>query len=380
MDLSSKKAERPRTMSTTGEIVRELIQSFISGNSNSFRLAAEKYITEERRKNHHIIARDIEKLLLNGASTSTSTKKLSLIGANTTDLPRDKERGIVLVEVIEPQRTLESMVLAQNIKSILDTIIQENRKVDILRSYGLRPASKILFCGPPGCGKTIAAEAIAQALYLPLILVRFDAIVSSYLGETAANLRKVFDFVRTRPMVALFDEFDAIGKSRTDEEEHGELKRVVNSFLQMLDGFRGETLIIAATNHQGLLDSALWRRFDEIVFFDRPDSEAICEVLLRNIKQIGLEQGVDIKLISRNLLGMSHADVERVALDAVKTSVLADKHPIDNKILEKSAQNQKRRVTLTNNMTSKNEIKVSHIPSTNELEISIAENKEECNA
>ena len=226
-------------MSTTGELVRNLIQAFMAGDSNSFRSGAEKYVAEERRKNHHILARDIEKLLLNGASTTASTKTFSLIGTHVTDLPRDKERGIVLVEVMEPKRALESLVLAQNIQHTLDTIIQENRKADILRSYGLRPASKILFCGPPGCGKTIAAEAVAQALYLPLVLIRFDAIVSSYLGETAANLRKVFDFVRTRPMVALFDEFDAIGKSRTAEEEHGELKRVVNSFLQMLDGFRG---------------------------------------------------------------------------------------------------------------------------------------------
>jgi SpoVK/Ycf46/Vps4 family AAA+-type ATPase len=367
-------------MSTTGELVRKLIQAFRSGDTSSFQLAAEKYVAEERRKNHHILARDIEKLLLNGASTTTSTKTFSLIGTNATDLPRDKERGIVLVEVIEPKRTLESLVLAQNIQCTLDTIIQENRKADILRSYGLRPASKILFCGPPGCGKTIAAEAVAQALYLPLVLVRFDAIVSSYLGETAANLRKVFDFVRTRPMVALFDEFDAIGKSRTAEEEHGELKRVVNSFLQMLDGFRGETLIIAATNHQGLLDSALWRRFDEIVFFDRPNSEAIREVLLRNMKQLGLEQGIDLESLSRDLSGMSHADIERVALDAVKTSVLADKHPIDAKTLKASARNQRRRVTLTNNMTSKPETKASQLPKANDKEASIGENKEGCNA
>jgi SpoVK/Ycf46/Vps4 family AAA+-type ATPase len=351
-------------MSTTGELVSKLIQSFMIGDRDAFRTAAEKYIAEERRKNHHILARDIEKMLLNGASTTASTKTLSLIGTHATDLPHDKERGAVLVEVIDPKRTFESLILSQNIQRTLGTIIQENRKTDILRSYGLRPASKILFCGPPGCGKTIAAEAVAQALYLPLVLVRFDAIVSSYLGETAANLRKVFDFVRTRPMVALFDEFDAIGKSRTAEEEHGELKRVVNSFLQMLDGFRGETLIIAATNHQGLLDSALWRRFDEIVFFDRPNSEAIREVLLRNMKQLGLEQGIDFELLSRDLAGMSHADIERVALDAIKTSVLADKRPIDAETLKSSAQNQRRRVSLTNNMTSEAEKHVSQFPQT----------------
>ena len=131
----------------------------------------------------------------------------------------------------------------------------------------------------PGCGRTVSAEAIAAELYLPLALVRFDAVVSSYLGETAANLRKVFDFARSRPMVVLFDEFDAIGKDRASLEEHGEIKRVVNSFLQILDGFRSDTVAIAATNHQGLLDPALWRRFDEIVFFDMPCAAAIEDLL-----------------------------------------------------------------------------------------------------
>ncbi|MCL5282203.1 MAG: AAA family ATPase [Planctomycetes bacterium] len=349
-------------MSTTGELVRRIVQAFMIGDASSFRTAAEEYIAEERRKNHHVLARDIEKLLLNGASTTASARTLALIGTQSSDLPRDKERGTVLVEIIEPKRTLESLVLAEGIRNTLSAVIHENRHADVLRSYGLRPASKILFCGPPGCGKTVAAEGVAQALYLPLVLVRFDAIVSSYLGETAANLRKVFDFVRTRPMVALFDEFDAIGKSRTAEEEHGELKRVVNSFLQMLDRFRGETLLIAATNHQGLLDSALWRRFDEILFFDRPDTEAIREILVRNTTQLGLEQGTDLERLSRGLCGMSHADIERIALDATKASILMNRHPIEAEALIASAENQRRRVSLTDNMTSKSEQHASQLP------------------
>ncbi len=172
--------------------------------------------------------------------------------------------------MFEPARRLTDLVLDEATRKTLERIVDENRKADLLKTYGSRPANRILFCGPPGCGKTVSAEAIAAELYLPLALVRFDAVVSSYLGETAANLRKVFDFARSRPMVVLFDEFDAIGKDRASLEEHGEIKRVVNSFLQILDGFRSDTVAIAATNHQGLLDPALWRRFDEIVFFDMP--------------------------------------------------------------------------------------------------------------
>ena len=144
--------------------------------------------------------------------------------------------------MFEPARRLTDLVLDEATRKTLERIADENRKADLLKTYGSRPANRILFCGPPGCGKTVSAEAIAAELYLPLALVRFDAVVSSYLGETAANLRKVFDFARSRPMVVLFDEFDAIGKDRASLEEHGEIKRVVNSFLQILDGFRSDTV------------------------------------------------------------------------------------------------------------------------------------------
>src|SRR5262249_29942103 len=187
--------------------------------------------------------------------------------------PRDEARPALLIELCEPRRELQDLVLCHPVRQTLERIILERRKEELLGAHGVRPVSKVLFCGPPGCGKTVAAEALAHELYLPLGTVRFDAVVSSYLGETAANLRKVFDFARSRPLVLFFDEFDAIGKHRTAADEHGELKRVVNSFLQMLDSFRFETLTLAATNHQGLLDSALWRRFDEIVMFPKPTGE-----------------------------------------------------------------------------------------------------------
>ena len=274
-----------------------------------------------------------------------------MIGAHADDVPRDKERGVFLVEIIEPKRSLQSLVVTLEVQKQLDLIVQENQRGDILHTHGLRPVSKVLFCGPPGCGKTIGAEAVAQALYLPLVLVRFDAIVSSYLGETAANLRKVFDFARTRPMVILFDEFDAIGKDRADEQEHGELKRVVNSFLQMLDSFHGETLLIAATNHQGMLDSALWRRFDDIVYFDRPGSGAIEEIIERNVRQIGLEQNVDLTKLSLSLVGMSHADAERIAIQAVKATILGKGNAISLDTLSECIEIQRKRVALTSRMT-----------------------------
>lgn len=367
-------------MSTTGEIIRKMIHSQVKGDKAGFRAAVEEFVKEERRKNHHILARDIERFLKNGAISSDFSDSLTLIGANNDDLPRDKERGVFLVEIIEPKRTLETIVISWEIRKQLDLIVQENHKGEILRTYGLRPISRVLFCGPSGCGKTVGAETVAQALYLPLVLVRFDAVVSSYLGETAANLRKVFDFARTRPMVILFDEFDAIGKHRTDEEEHGELKRVVNSFLQMLDNYRGETLIIAATNHQGLLDSALWRRFDEIVYFDRPGPEAIEEVLRRNVRQIGLEPTINLSKVSSDLVGLSHADAERIALQAVKSTVLANQKAISLGALQESIESQKKRVALTQEIAASSHPRQTHSDKADNLATDVAEEGESYNA
>src|SRR5262249_9453569 len=164
---------------------------------------------EERRKNHQIVARDLERLLAsyNGLAVVRSSHGLAPLSGGSRDIPKDKERDVPLVEIFEPARRLDDLVLDEGTRTTLNRIVEENRKSDLLKTYGARPANRILFCGPPGCGKTVSAEAVATELYLPLALVRFDAVVSSYLGETAANLRKVFEFARSRPMVVLFDEF-----------------------------------------------------------------------------------------------------------------------------------------------------------------------------
>lgn len=335
-------------MITASESIRKLLLAHLKGDDTSFHESVLEYIEEERRKNHHVLARELGRLLENrNGNAITRNGALKLLGITSGDLPQDKERGVMLVEVSDPSRGLDDLVLSRGVRDGLDRVVQENRGSDLLRSFGLRPAGKILFCGPPGCGKTVAAEALAKELYLPLVLVRFDAVVSSYLGETAANLRKVFEFARSRPMVLFFDEFDAIGKHRTAEEEHGELKRVVNSFLQLLDGFKGEALTIAATNHQGLLDPALWRRFDEIVMFERPNESDILDLLTRNLRQIGIDISISLEDVSKELTGMSHADVERLALDAVKQTVLENKRCVTSGALRKSIQRQKARIDVT---------------------------------
>lgn len=338
-----------KSMNTASEAIRKLLLAHFQGDEAAFRSAALEFVEKERKLNHHTLANDLERILSEPNGLPGSRKNvLTPLGNGSGNLPRDKERNAVLVELADPRRELDALVLSASVRETLDRIILERRRADLLGSHGFRPSSKVLFCGPPGCGKSVAAEALARELYLPLATVRFDAVVSSYLGETAANLRKVFEFGRARPLVLLFDEFDAIGKERTASDEHGELKRVVNSFLQLLDGFHAETLTIAATNHQGLLDPALWRRFDEIVVFPRPTRDEIKQLLARHFRQLTVEMPVVLDDVARSLEGFSHADVERVALDTLKQTILDGRACVRSDTIDAAVARQRERLAVTN--------------------------------
>jgi AAA+ superfamily predicted ATPase len=191
-----------------------------------------------------------------------------------------------------------------------------------------------LFCGPPGCGKTLAAEVIAAALSMPLVLVRLDSVISSFLGETAANLRKVFDYIEEQPVVALFDEFDALTKDRGDRADHGELKRSVNAVLQMMDGYRGESILVATTNYETLFDKAVWRRFDEVVRFEMPNLEQIKRLLTLKLSGIRRNFEADDAQVASLFKGMSHADIERVLRRAVKEMILSGREFMEKSHLD----------------------------------------------
>lgn len=323
---------------TNSEIVQQMFQAFARGDDKAFHEAANNYISEEKRKNHHVLARELERVLMRAnGSAGFAPRQLDLV--NYERVPHDKNRAADLVELREAEQDLEELILADDTRSALERVTEENRHSDRLRSHGLRPATKLLFYGPPGCGKTVAAEAFAKRLYFPFVLVRFDAVISSYLGDTAANLRQVFEFARRQPMVLFFDEFDAVGKRRDDADEHGELKRVVNSFLQMLDHFCGESVIIAATNHQGMLDTALWRRFDEIIAFERPDAAALEAVLRRNLRQQKLPARISLRAAAQELAeteNCAHADAERVARDAIKAALLKQENSVSKSIFDEA--------------------------------------------
>lgn len=303
----------------SGKTLRQLIKAGATGDSAAFREASEAVIREEREKQHHLLANDLERLLYGDqANLSPNARRLHKV----SELPKNKDNGLSLLEERPVVREEKDMVLSNATKSIFTDIIHEHNRADVLRSYGLQPAQKLLFCGPPGCGKTLAAEIFAQSLSLPLVLVRLDSVISSFLGETASNLRKVFDYISQNPVVALFDEIDALTKDRGDAADHGELKRSVNAVLQMLDGYRGSSILIATTNYESLLDHAVWRRFDEVIRFEMPDHKQIQRLLA--LKLSGIRRNFDTSdmRIASLFEGLSHADIERVLRRSIKEMVL----------------------------------------------------------
>ena len=299
-----------------GKLLRRLIRSGSEGDMEAFRGAAKQVIEEERQKQHHLLASDLE-AILHGRSTSSPALRFP-----TPAVPEDRERGLPLASVSEPARGLQDVVLSPKNLATVKGILREHNRVEVLQSHGLRPSDRILLCGPPGCGKTVTAEAIASELGRPLAIVRTDSVVSSFLGETAANLRKVFEFATTAPTVTLFDEFDALGKEREDYSEHGELRRVVNAVLQMLDAYQGRSLIVAATNHERMLDKAIWRRFEEVLFLEPPTASQLHQLL--TLKLRGVRHSFEIKDLAESgwFKGSTHADVERLVLRAIKEMVL----------------------------------------------------------
>jgi len=265
-------------------------------------------------------------------------------------LPRDPDRDAALVDLRQPSRTRADIVLSPELGRKLDRIEAEFRCLDDLARRGLPGKTRLLFIGPPGCGKTLCAEVLAAELGLPLLYARFDGIVSSYLGETATNLRRVLQFAARRPSMLFFDEFDVLGKDRDDPQEVGELKRVVGTFLQLLDSHPRESLVVAATNHHGLLDEALWRRFDEVLSFEKPSIEQLQQLLELRLRAVR-KPGVDIAALAAQMLGFTFADAEKVCFEATKAMLLAQKKELTSELVEAELTEHRARIALSGTRT-----------------------------
>lgn len=214
------------------------------------------------------------------------------------------------------------LVLSDAARAALDDILTEHRRADVLRSHGMQPARKLLFCGQPGCGKTMAAETIARALGLPLVGVRVDLLVSPNPEETEANLLKVFDYIDTHSVVALFSEFATLSREHGYDVEGGG-GRSISVAMQMMERHHGESILIATTNHENLLKEVIWRRFDEVLRFETPNLEQIKRLLALNLSGVRRSFDLDDDEIASMFKSMSHADIGRVLRRAIKTMILS---------------------------------------------------------
>jgi SpoVK/Ycf46/Vps4 family AAA+-type ATPase len=294
-----------------GELMKKLLASY--GRDEEFRAVAEQIILEEEQKNNRVLARSLRKTLDNASTRPTAPKALAPL-IPFPDAASD------FVERVQPEHTKNDIVLSDANVRVFLGLMREFRRADDIRRRGLPVRSKLLFCGPPGCGKTLCAEVFAAELGLPLFVVKIDRLISSYLGETATNVRKIFEFARKQSCVLFFDEFDALARSRGDTSEHNELRRVVNSLLIFIDRLRPKGFLVAATNLDQALDPAIWRRFDEVIWFDKPDRPMVEQFLKFKFKNV--ETAFDPLTHAPSLEGYSYAEIERVCIAAIKTAII----------------------------------------------------------
>jgi SpoVK/Ycf46/Vps4 family AAA+-type ATPase len=294
-----------------GELMKKLLASY--GRDAEFRAVAEQIIDEEEKKNNRVLARSLRMTLDGGASRPSRPRALAPL------IPFPEAAGDY-IEFVEPSHTKQDIILSTENVKVFIGLLKEFRRAEDIRRRGLKTRSKLLFCGPPGCGKTLCAEIFAAELGLPLYIVKLDRLISSYLGETAANVRKIFEFARKQPCVLFFDEFDALARARDDSGDHNELRRVVNSLLIFIDRITPKGFLVAATNLDQTLDSAVWRRFDEVIWFDKPDRTMVERFLKMKFKNVAV--AFDPVARAADFEGYSYANIDRVCVQAIKAAII----------------------------------------------------------
>jgi len=295
------------------DLLVSLVKAGSQGDQQLLRTTVEAMAAEERAKHHHQLA---DKLVENLKGPKP--------GLRSADIVRsfDGGHGGLLFEV-EPRRTLTSLLLNEAVATACRELVEEQQRKDLLRSYGVEPRHRVLLSGPPGNGKTSLAEAIATELLVPLFVVRYEAVIGSFLGETSGRLKRLFDFVRTHQCVLFFDEFDTLGKERGDTHETGEIKRVVSSLLLQIDALPSHVVVVTATNHAELLDRAVWRRFQLRLAVPAPTVAQKEEWFARLQKRLDAPLGMTPRALAARLQASSFSDLEQFCEDIQRRYVLA---------------------------------------------------------
>lgn len=311
------------------ELIENLILAHCNGSERDFKEAIDILIKDEERKGNIILSEKIRK-----AYRMKKKNKSEITGVSTSNsffttqsvAPRDKDSLLELFEIIESDVALNEIILPVSQRAILDQIIEEQKNANMLIEHNMVPVNRLLLCGPPGTGKTMTAKALGHELELPIAYVRLDGLVSSYLGQTSANLRKVFDSVKNQRVILFLDEFDAIAKKRDDSNELGELKRVVTTLLQNFDNMPENVFLIAATNHEHLLDPAIWRRFNVTITLDLPNLQQRKDMLVKwfDNYQIPDSEKIDFELLGKISEGLNGAQIKELSSAAGKAYLMKE--------------------------------------------------------
>lgn len=317
----------------TAEQIKSLLRSYVDRDDQRFYSMALQMAAREARKGHTKLASEI-KILVEKAQVSPLTTE-----ATKTVYFKHQTSGELngLLELSHPHIRINELVLSEEIQSHINRIIFEQYQKDKLYKFGLLPRRKVLFTGSPGTGKTMSAAVLATELKLPLYTIVFDALITRYMGETAAKLRLIFDHIKQTRAVYLFDEFDAIGTQRNSDNDVGEIRRVLNSFLLFVEQDYSESIIVAATNHPKLLEKALHRRFDDIIRFTKPGKLQIQRIIENRLAIFTLDS-IDWNHIMNEADNLSAAEVTSACEDAAKEAILDHDSILTNEMLIKAIQ------------------------------------------
>ncbi|HDR9269296.1 TPA: ATP-binding protein [Burkholderia cepacia ATCC 25416] len=296
--------------------IKALLRAHASEDSPQFYAVATQVAADEARRGHTRLAAELRELI-----DAAKVKANSPRTVRPTPLAQPKGELVDLLSVKYPSDRLSQMVLTDDVRTKLDRILREQREVERLKAYDLAPRRKILLVGRPGTGKTMTAGALAGELRLPLFTVRFDSLITKFMGESSSKLRLVFDALKQTRGVYFFDEFDSLGLQRGSQHDVAEMRRTLNMFLQLLDQDDSDSLILAATNHAKDLDIALFRRFDDVVRYAVPNAEQI-ERLLRNRLASYVAMSFNFERVTSAAEGQSQAEISRACIDTIKDTIL----------------------------------------------------------
>jgi SpoVK/Ycf46/Vps4 family AAA+-type ATPase len=322
----------------TAEQLKALVRSYSEADGEQFVSVALQIAAHAARTGKTKLADEL-KVLVQDVRRKQTTQRVG--GAVPIVQPHGELAK--LLTVTYPSVRLSEMVLSPAIKKQLHKVTLEDKQRSRLRENALSPSRKLLLVGPPGCGKTMTSRALAGELKLPHMAVQFHSLITKFLGETATKLHAIFELMPKTRGVYLFDEFDAIGSERAASNDVGEIRRVLNSFLQFLEQDDSDSIIIAATNLASMLDDALFRRFDDVIRYDKPTGSEAKELILNRLSRFGLQES-DLHAAIELAAGLCHADICQACSDAAKDAVLKESKTVDvESLIEAIAQRRNRR-------------------------------------